>query len=131
MAIISVYTATTSANSIEGETLLGEFNPSSMTWGFQDISSGEAGRTASGKMYKCLVTSKRKLSLSFDGVTAAQASAILQAFNREYFKLRYPDAMQGGNLTRTFYIGDRSAPVYMYTSGKKIYQNVSFDVIER
>jgi len=123
MAIITVYDLSNNK--------LGEFSPSSITWGLQDVSAGDAGRTQSGLMYKQRITQKRKLSLSWKGVTAAAAAQILTAFNNEYIKVKYPDAMTGTTVTKTFYVGDRSAPVYMYTSAKKIYQDISFDIIER
>ena len=133
MAIITVYTCNTpsSPSSTSGETKLGEFNPSSMTWGLQDISSSDAGRTQNGYMYKQRIVQKVKLSLSFEGVNQTTAASILTAFNNEYIKVIYPDAMAGSNQTKAFYVGDRSAPVYMYTSNKKIYQNITFDIIER
>lgn len=112
-------------------TKLGEFDPSAITWGLQDVSASDAGRTQTGKMYKQRIAQKIKLGLTFNGISSTVAAQILTAFNDEYIKVRYPDAMSGGYQTRTFYVGDRSAPAYMYTVNKKIYQNISFDIIER
>lgn len=140
MALITVYTCNnpSSPSSTSGETALlpasgdtADYTPSSMTWSLQDVSAGDAGRTQSGIMYKQRITQKRKLSLAWNGITAAKAAKILAAFNNEYIKVKYPDAMTGTTVTKTFYVGDRSAPVYMYTSGKKIYENIAFDIIER
>jgi hypothetical protein len=133
MALITIYTATNTGEptSISGERKLGDFTPSSLQWSLQDVSAGDAGRTQSGLMYKQRITQKRKLALSWQGVSQTLAASILTAFNNEYIKVVYPDAMAGANQTRTFYVGDRSAPVYMYTANKKLYQNISFDIIER
>lgn len=134
MALLTVYTCNhpESPTSTSGETAYtGVPSPSSMTWSLQDVSAGDAGRTQSGLMYKQRITQKRKLALSWDGVDSATASIILKAFNNEYIKVTYPDAMEGAVRTKTFYVGDRSAPVYMYTANKKLYQNISFDIIER
>lgn len=105
--------------------------PSGFTWGLQDITDSASGRTQDTIMHKNRIAQKRKLSLSWAAPTPAEVSAILQAFNPEYVKITYPDAMSGKNETRTFYVGDRSSPVKMWTIGNKRYESISFDVIER
>jgi len=106
--------------------------PSVYTWGLQDISSEEAGRVVQDdKMYKFRTSQKRKLSLAWNGTTPEQTSAILQAFNPEYFFVTYPDAISGREETREFYCGDRSAPVKTWMQNTKLYTSVSFDIIER
>ena len=137
MAIITVYTCNNpGTTAITGEQKLypqdtNSPEPSGLSWSLQDVSAGDAGRTQSGLMYKQRITQKRKLALSWRGVTPAAAANILAALNPEYIKVIYPDALTGTNQTKIFYVGDRSAPVYMYTSGKKIYQDIAFDIIER
>ena len=68
-------------------------------------------------------------------MTLAQASTILTAFNptndsNPYLRVKYPDPKSGAIVGKVFYMGDRSAPVYMYTTNKKIMQNISFELIE-
>lgn len=108
-------------------------DPAELTWGLQDISTADAGRTQSGKMYKMYVTQKRKLQLSWVLPTAAQASAILQAFNHEYFYVRYFDVLNNRHETREFYVGDRTAPFKWFKLPKKGTRMASlkFDIIER
>ena len=65
------------------------------------------------------------------GLTREETSKVLKAFNPEYIKVTYPDAMSGTDETRTFYVGDRSAPVKIWTIGNKRYESISFDLIER
>lgn len=110
-------------------------DPSSLTWGLQDISASDAGRTndPNATMYKLRVAQKRKLSVSWTCPTQAQVTAILQAFNPEYFAVRYFDLLDGGWQTRTFYCGDRSAPYKWFDlpdKGTRI-STLSFDLIER
>lgn len=109
-------------------------DPSSMTWGLQDISASDAGRVqdASNTMYKMRTSQKRKLQLQWAAPTEAQAARILQQFNSEYFMLEYPDAMTGGRRIAEFYAGDRTAPMkwYQLSDGTR-YATLSFDVIER
>ena len=131
MAILTVYAYSDTSM----QTPLGSFDPSSLTWGLQDISSADTGRTQTGKMIINRVAQKVKLSVVFNGVTLAQSAQILTAFNptsndNPYIRVKYPNPQTGNIEGRVFYLGDRSAPVYMYTTNKKIMQNISFDLIE-
>lgn len=106
--------------------------PSVFEWGLQDISSDEAGRVElNDKMYKNRTSQKVKLNLVWNNPTKEQASEILKAFNPEYFKVTYPDAMTGKDETKEFYCGDRSAPMKRWVLNQKLYSSVSFNIIER
>lgn len=105
--------------------------PSSLTWGLQDNSDSDAGRDNDDLMHKNRTSQKRKLNLSWNGPTPAETAAILQAFNPEYIEVTYNDAMSGEAETRTFYVGDRSAPVAIWTVNHKRYTSISFNIIER
>lgn len=104
--------------------------PSVFTWGLQDISASESGRTDDTKMHKNRVGQKRKISLQWNIKDRATTAQILQAFNPEYISVKYPDAMSGTDETRTFYVGDRTAPVKYWWAGKQLYESISFDIIE-
>lgn len=105
--------------------------PTSFSWGLQDISDSDSGRTQDTIMHKNRVGQKRKISLTWDNATKEETAAILQAFNPEYIDVTYPDAMSGKDETRTFYVGDRTAPMKMWTVNKKIYSQISFNIVER
>lgn len=111
-------------------------DPSALTWGLQDISSSDAGRTQEygNPMYKMRLSQKRKLNLTWTLPTIQQVSRILQAFNGEYFYVRYLDAMSGQYEVREFYAGDRSAPYKWHelpgSMGTR-FATLSFDIIER
>lgn len=106
---------------------------STCTWGLADNSASDAGRVQDGNdtMYKNRTSQKRKLSLGWNGPTPEQTAQILQMFNPEYVSVTYWDALAGAVQTRSFYVGDRNAPVKIWTVNKKIYTSVSFDIIER
>lgn len=109
-------------------------DPSTFEWGLNDISGEDAGRVRDGSatMYKELIASKRKLKLVWKGITLAQASTILRLVNQEYVSVTYPDVLDGGTTTRTFYHGDLSAPFLWYeTLGGTRVSELSFDLIER
>ena len=105
--------------------------PSSFQWGLQDISASESGRTDDSLMHKNRVAQKRKISLGWNGLLWADTSKILKAVNPEYIQVTYPDMMSGKYETRTFYVGDRSAPVKCWWVGNKRMEVLSFDIIER
>lgn len=84
--------------------------PTTVSWGFQDISSSDSGRTLSGKMNKEVVANKRTLSCSWTLLTDNEARALLSAVKvHTYVDVTYPDPFDGVNSTRTFYTGDPTA----------------------
>ena len=105
--------------------------PSSMKWSLQDVSAADSGRDATGYMYKNRVTQKRKLEFTFNGLTWADASTLLQIINEEYFYVTYPDMLTGSTQTKEFYAGDRECPVWVWLADKKILSETTFNVIER
>lgn len=105
--------------------------PSSWTFGLMDVSAAESGRTDDGRMHKNRVTQKRKISVGFNGITDTVAHTILSAINPEYINVTYYDPLLGTRTTKVFYVGDRSAPVKIWFTGKHIYETLTFDLIER
>lgn len=103
--------------------------PSSYVWKLEDISASDAGRTEDTVMHKMRIGQVVGLELSWNGLTTAEVSAILKVFNPEYITVKYLDAMNGVYVESEFYVGNRSAP--MYSAEKGLWQNVSFNLIER
>jgi len=111
-------------------------DPSSHSWGISDESSEESGRsTNDGKMNKDVVAQKIKLSLSWNNPTGEEASSILKAVNYttvgSMFSVTYLDTMENAYLTKTFYVGDRSAPMKYSNIRGTVYSTLSFDIIEQ
>lgn len=106
-------------------------NPSKLQWSLQDVSLGESGRDDRGYMYKSRVTQKRKIELAWSAVSTSDAATILTAFNPEYVDVRYFDPMEGSWQIKNFYVGDRSMPVKIWSDDSKIFESLSFDIIER
>lgn len=103
--------------------------PSSYTWGLQDVSASGAGRTEDYLMHKMRGAQKVKLNLAWQNVSSDVMSRVLQAFNPEYISVTYLDAMSNTFQTKTFYVGDRTAPLYNASMG--VWQNLAFNIIER
>lgn len=106
--------------------------PSAMTWGKQDISDSDSGRAQyTGYMYKNKIGEKIKLNLSWKALNPRDAHAVLSHFKDEYFDVTYFDPLEGENVTKNFYCGDMSAPVYSWRKNGQLYSNVAFNIIER
>lgn len=103
--------------------------PSSYTYKLEDVSAPDAGRTEDAMMHKKRIGQVVGIELSWNGVTTAVASSILNAFNPEYISVQYLDLLTGGFKTDTFYVGNRSAPMYNATKG--LWSNISFNIIRR
>lgn len=105
--------------------------PSTFIWGLQSVSASDAGRTDDALMHKNEIAKKRKISLAWAMPTPEELHSILTAFDPEYIKVFYYDPLDGKNIERTFYSGDKTAPVKIWTVNNKRYETVSFDIIER
>jgi len=104
-------------------------DPSKLQWGIQSVSASNAGRSMDGKMHVELVTRKRKLELEWAGIDFAATAEILTAVKPETFDVTFWDAEENKNLTKTFYVGDRSAMVNSYVEGQRR-NDVKFNIIE-
>ena len=105
--------------------------PSTMEFSINDVSASDAGRTSDGKMHKNRVTRKRKMVLTWRGTTPAETKTLLDIFSPEYVNVTYYDPLAGTTQTRTFYSGDQTMPVKRWSANNKLYEQVSFDLIER
>ncbi len=102
--------------------------PAVYEWSLNDISASDAGRTEDTVMWKKRVGQCAKVHLEWHYVDDAAAQTILSAFNGEYISIQYVDAMRG-TRTSVFYVGDRSSVMYNHKLG--LWENISFDIIER
>ena len=110
-------------------------DPSSFEWGKYRISSDDAGRDQNGLMYLETITEKRTIGLTWLGLHQSDVYALLRQFSGDFFTVTYIDPEQSPDerttVTKTFYRGDASAPVRMWTDGQKLYSNLAFQIIER
>jgi len=105
--------------------------PSSLSWGYSDLSSEESGRTLDGKSHKDIIASKVKLDCSWNNLSGTEASALLQKVcPYAYRNITYLDPITNTNITKSFYTGDKSAPVKSYAISGTIYSTISFNFVE-
>ncbi len=103
--------------------------PSSLTYQLEDVSASDAGRTEDAIMHKKRIRQVTGLQLSWNFVSTTVVSQVLNAFQPEYLSITYLDPLANGFVTKTFYVGNRSAPMYNASMG--LWENISFNVIER
>ena len=106
-------------------------DPSKYSYGLQDVSASDAGRTEDALMQKNRVAQKRKLDLEWQNISPAKVSLILTCFNPEYVNVRYFDSMDNQYETRNFYVGDRSNVYYSFATPTGIISTLKFNIIER
>lgn len=110
-------------------------DPAKLTWGVQDLDDSEgSGRNANGLMFRDRVAVKRKLTINWGPMETSDLHDILVAIQDEFFELTFAiDPLQGGSLTKTMYVGDRSAPLLQkdIRTGRWLWQSLSANFIER
>lgn len=105
--------------------------PTSFSVTISDISSENSKRNARGDMLIDRVTTKRKIEMEWEYITLEDMSLTLKLVKDIFFLVEYPDPEEGKLITKTFYVGDRTIPMYYIRDGRPIWKNVKFNFIER
>lgn len=106
--------------------------PAEMEVGIMDLDNAETTtRTADGTLHRDRIAVKRQIELSWNALKWNDLSAILTAMKDEFFQVTYPDPMTGTTQTKTFYVGDRKAPVAMERNGITWWRGLQLTLIER
>lgn len=116
-------------NPIESVNGVAVKSPSVYKWKLEDLSASDAGRTEDTVMDKKRIGQLIGIELQWNKVSIKDASTILKLFNPEYINVRYLDAKEGEYVNRTFYVGERSAPLYNGELG--LWDNIAFNLIGR
>ena len=107
-----------------------ECDPSVMEIGFQDVSCPDAGRDLSGTMHPMKLGQKQTVNLEWWEPDRNEVKQVLQAVAPESFPVTYYDPQTNTEVTRTMYVGDRTAPIRMWNTGRAWYSKLSFKLIE-
>lgn len=107
--------------------------PQKCTVGLQTIDADSSGRNAKGKMVRDVITQKVKIELEWGSLSDSEISIILTKVKANFFSVTYPDPEVGGMATKTFYVGDRTAPSYSWHDKYKAmkWQGLSMNFIEQ
>jgi hypothetical protein len=97
-----------------------------------DIDNGEStARTADGTLSRDRIAVKRQIDMSWGKLTWAEISGILQAMAGVFFDFYYPDPMDGIYTTRTFYVGNRTAPALLVQNDEIYWTGLKFTLTEQ
>ena len=93
---------------------------------------GESNRNANGDLIRDRIAVKRKLNLEWGLLTQSEISKILNAVSDVFFTVTFPDP-QLGMITKTMYVGDRTAPAYFFDKNTQTvkWQGLKMNFIER
>lgn len=103
--------------------------PSRLTVDVLDI-DGEAYRSANGTMIRDRIATKRKLNCEWNALTLTEMAALVSAVTATSFTVTYLDPATGTELTKTFYVGDRNAPVYRLMAGDQLWTGLTMNFVE-
>lgn len=103
--------------------------PKSFQVDIQDL-DGESNRNAQGDMIRDRIATKRKLECEWGPLTQNEIQILLSAVSSVFFTVTFPDP-QLGMVTKTMYVGDRTAPAYQYINGEVKWQGLKMNFIEK
>ncbi|HFE9851431.1 TPA: DUF6711 family protein [Enterococcus faecalis] len=96
----------------------------------EDIDS-ESGRNANGDMIRDRLAVKQKLEISWGPLSDKEISTILTSVKPPFFTVTYPDPETGGQSTKSFYVGARTAPMYSWNDTLPKWEGLAMNFIER
>lgn len=106
--------------------------PSTFTYTRQDYDLDSA-RSVTGEMVRQRICTKVKLELTWRSgeMDVKSMSILLKAVDDIFFQVTYFDIHDGAFVTKTFYVGDRTASMYSYVNGVPVFDEISFNLIEK
>ena len=91
---------------------------------------GESNRNAAGQLIRDRIAVKRKLNLEWGPLSQSEIAPILNAISGVFFTVTFPDP-QLGIITKTMYVGDRTAPAYQYINEEVKWSGLKLNLIEK
>jgi hypothetical protein len=107
-------------------------SPSEFSVTVLDLDNGESTvRTADGTLNRDRIAVKRQLDITWPPLKWSDTSTLLQAMSGVFFEVYYPDPMTGQYVTKTFYAGNRPAPVAIVKDSEIYWGGLKVTLIER
>lgn len=91
---------------------------------------GESNRNAKGELIRDRIAVKRKLNLEWGPLTQTEIQTLLNSVSDVFFTVTFPDP-ELGMITKTMYVGDRTAPAYQFVNGEIKWQGLKMNFIEK
>lgn len=106
--------------------------PSEFSVTVLDLDNGESTvRTADGTLNRDRIAVKRQIDITWPPLKWSDTSTLLQAMSGVFFEVYYPDPMTGQYVTKTFYAGNRPAPVAIVKDSEIYWGGLKVTLIER
>lgn len=102
--------------------------PSEYSLGILDISKLE--RNANGTMIGERIATKRKIEMKWNYLSKGDLTLILNSVSNLFFAVTYEDPING-QVSGTFYSGDKKCGMIDFLNGVPRYKDISFNLIER
>jgi hypothetical protein len=92
----------------------------------------DSNRNANGELLRDRIAVKRKLELEWEPLSQSEISTLLKAVEDVFFDVTFIDP-KDGEITKTMYVGDRTAPAYAYDeeSNEMKWKGLKMDFIEK
>lgn len=91
---------------------------------------GESNRNANGDLIRDRIAVKRKINLEWQPLSQLEMQTLLNTVSSVFFTVTFPDP-QSGMITKTMYVGDRTAPAYQYKDGAVKWSGLKMNFIEK
>lgn len=106
--------------------------PSQFTVTPMDLDDGDSSlRTADGTLNRDRVAVKRQIDMTWGVLAWSVIAALLQSMSDVFFEFYYPDPMTGQYETKTFYVGNRPAPVAVSKGTEILWSGLRITLTER
>lgn len=122
-------TKVTITGKVNGNVTSVAFSPQDLTVEINGVDF-DSGRMANGMMERNMVAEKRKATISLPPMHSAELQEIMSVvcgLENASLQATIPDPWLG-TYSGTFYVGDRSAPIY--NCALDIWNKVSFSIVE-
>lgn len=104
-------------------------SPSAFEVSITDL-DGETNRNANGDLIRDRIAVKRKINLEWPPLKQSDIQTLLTSVSSVFFTVSYPDPQQG-IITKTMYVGDRTAPALMYKNNEVYWSGLKMNFIEK
>lgn len=97
----------------------------------EKIWAANTGRAANGETIGDLVAIKYKLECEWPAIDREDVAVIDAAISEAFFTVTFLDPGSNTRITKTFYAGTPTYPVYSYVNGLRTYSGVTVNLIEK
>lgn len=104
-----------------------------LSYQLSDIDDPETGRMMDGTMRRGKITDKEKWKIKCrSDLTTAEMATIIPLISHQYVTCQYLSPRSNTIVTKTMYVGDRTAAHYVERAdGTILWKDLSFSLIER